>query len=322
MPTTLKVLASPYEQELSRLPLRTGEIPLLGGTTRYWDYGDPAATETVILVHGFRGDHHGLEPVIAQLPPVRVVAPDLPGFGESTPLTEVPHDIDGYRQWLGAFLDALKPTGRVVLLGHSFGSIIVAATCARNPVVADAVILVNPIGQPALAGPRGVMTRLAIFYYWSAAALPESLGFALLTNRGIVRVMSVAMAKTRDHALRAWIHNQHDRYFSAFRDRRVVLEAFQASVSHDVSEYAAQITAPTLLVAAANDDITPIEAERRLVTLFPHATLVELPDVGHLIHYEKPVEAAAAIVAFVNTVEEELETTARRERNTESEQKP
>ncbi|MEB0222341.1 alpha/beta fold hydrolase, partial [Pseudomonas sp. AB12(2023)] len=111
------------------------------------------------------------------------------------------------------------------------------------------------------------------FYYWSAAALPERLGFALLRNRVIVRVMSIAMAKTRDPALRRWIHNQHDRYFSAFSDRRVVLEAFRASVGSDVSEFAARIPQRTLLIAADKDDITPVEAQYRLRALFPDARL-------------------------------------------------
>nr|WP_081423096.1 alpha/beta fold hydrolase [Leifsonia xyli] len=292
--------ASPYAAALAAMPVRRKEVPLLGGLTRYWDYGAPDARTTLVLVHGFRGDHHGLEPVVAQLHGMRLLSPDLPGFGESTPLTEAAHDIAGYGRWLRAFLAELDLDGRVVLLGHSFGSIVVAGTLAEpggwRP---DAVVLVNPIGQPALRGPRGILMRLAIVYYGLAAALPERFGFALLRNRLIVRAMSVAMAKTKDKALRRWVHGQHDRHFSAFGDRRVVLEAFTASVSHDVSEYAARIPEPTLLVAAVDDDITPIEAERRLQTLFPDARLVEIADVGHLIHYEKPVEAARAIGAFL-----------------------
>ncbi len=283
--------------------MRTAEVSILGGTTRYWDYGDPSAPTTLVLVHGFRGDHHGLEPVVAQLPGVRMISPDLPGFGASTPLTQAKHDIDGYARWLRAFVGSLGIDGRFVLLGHSFGSIVVSAALA-DEAAPDAlhpndVVLVNPIGQPALEGPRGIMTRLAIFYYWLAAALPRGLGFGLLRNRAIVRVMSVTMAKTKDKSLRRWIHDQHDRYFSAFSDRDVVLDAFTASVSHDVSEYAARIRERTLLVAAQKDDITPISAQYRLQKLFPDARLVVIPGVGHLIHYETPAEAARAIEDFL-----------------------
>ncbi|GAA1444385.1 alpha/beta fold hydrolase [Leifsonia poae] len=296
-------VSSPYADALGRIPVRADQASILGGVTRYWDYGDPHATTTIVLVHGFRGDHHGLEPVVANLRGVRIVSPDLPGFGESDPLRETAHDIDGYARWLREFVAALGIQGRLVILGHSFGSIVVAATLADhavpNALEPDAVILVNPIGQPALEGPRGVFTRLAIFYYWLAAVLPERLGFWLLRNGVIVRVMSMTMAKTRKKGLRRWIHDQHDRYFSAFSDRGVVLEAFRASVSHDVSEYAARIPERTLLIAAEKDDITPIAAEYHLQTLFPDARLVVIDGVGHLIHYETPGEAAQAIDAFL-----------------------
>jgi pimeloyl-ACP methyl ester carboxylesterase len=295
------IVPSPYGEQLARIPVRTATIPVLGSATAYWEYGDPGSSTTIIMVHGFRGDHHGLEPVVAQLPGVRMISPDLPGFGESAPLAGIRHDIDGYGAWLRAFVAELGATGRVVLLGHSFGSIVVAAAVAGG-LAADNVVLVNPIAAPALAGPRGVLTRLAVFYYWAAAALPERAGFALLRNRLIVRVMSVAMAKTQDRGLRRFIHDQHDRYFSAFADRTVVLEAFQASVGSDVSEFAAAIPQRTLLIAADRDDITPVSAQHRLQGLFPDATLHVIPDVGHLIHYEKPVEAADALTGFLAAV--------------------
>ncbi|RIJ17352.1 alpha/beta hydrolase, partial [Clavibacter michiganensis subsp. insidiosus] len=184
-------------------------------------------------------------------------------------------------------------------LGHSFGSIVVAAALADG-LPSPRAILVNPIAAPALEGPRGILTRLAVLYYRAAAVLPERAGFGLLRNRAIVRVMSEAMAKTRDRSLRRWINDQHDRFFSAFSDRRVVLEAFRASVSSDVSTYAARVAVPVLLVAAERDDITPVAAQHRLQRLFADARLEVIPRVGHLIHYETPREAAGSIRAFLD----------------------
>ncbi|MFT2816314.1 alpha/beta fold hydrolase [Leifsonia sp. A12D58] len=295
------IVPSPYAGQLARIPVRTGSASVLGSSTHYWDYGDPAAPTTIVMVHGFRGDHHGLEPVVAQLSGYRIISPDLPGFGESGPLTEVAHDIPGYGAWLGEFIAQLQLTGPVVILGHSFGSIIVSGAVAGG-LPADRVILVNPIAAPALSGPRGILTRLAVFYYWAADKLPERLGFALLQNPLIVRVTSLAMVKTKDKSLRRWIHNQHDRYFSAFSDRRVVLEAFTASVENDVSEFAAQISQPTLLIAAEKDDITAVPAQYRLQKLFPDADLRVISDVGHLIHYEVPAQAAAHVQSFLSAV--------------------
>jgi len=294
------MIASPYAEQLARIPVREHRIDVDGSETAWWEYG-PADAPALVLVHGFRGDHHGLEPVVAQLPGFRIISPDLPGFGDSATFTGRLHDIAAYADWLGAFLRAAGIDGAYTLLGHSFGSIVAstAVACGLSP-APERLVLVNPIGAPALEGPRGLMTRLAVLYYRTAAALPERAGFALLRNGLIVRVMSVTMAKTRSKSLRRWIHDQHDRYFSAFGDRDAVLEAFRASVSHDVSEVAGDIRVPTLLIAAERDDVTPLEAQRRLVGLFPDATLEVIPEVGHLIHYETPGDAASRILRFLH----------------------
>lgn len=272
------------------------EVEVAGGRTAYWVYGPADAATTVIAVHGFRGEHHGLEPVLAFLPEIRTIVPDLPGFGESAPLPGRRHDLAAYAGWLTEFAAATAP--EAVVLGHSFGSIVVSSAVAAG-LAAPRLVLVNPIGAPALQGPKGLLTRLAILYYALGARLPERAGTALLRNRLIVRAMSVAMAKSRDRRLRRFVHAQHDTYFSRFADRDVLREAFVTSVSHDVRESAAAIAVPTLLIAAQQDDITPIQAERRLAAMFPEAELVEIADVGHLIHYETPAEAAGAIRRFL-----------------------
>ncbi len=304
-------MTSPYADRLSRVPVRRAEAEVRGGTTAYWVYGPEEAAVTIVAVHGFRGEHHGLEPVVAYLcdaplheasmPGVRVISPDLPGFGETAPLPGRTHDLEEYAGWLSDFVAAVVPPPereRTVILGHSFGSIVVAAAVARG-LETPRMVLVNPIGAPALEGPKGVLTRLAILYYALGARLPERLGTALLRHPLIVRAMSIAMVKTRDRRLRRFAHEQHDTYFSRFADRDVLREAFVTSVSHDVRESAPAVTVPTLLVAAERDDITPIEAERRLAGLFPQAELVEIAGVGHLIHYETPAEAAAAVRRFL-----------------------
>lgn len=288
-------VSSPYAARLGRIPIERHEVEVRGGRTAYWVYGPENAT-TVIAVHGFRGEHHGLEPVLAYLPELRVIAPDLPGFGETAPLPGRTHDLDAYAQWLREFAAAVAPGA--VILGHSFGSIVASAAVAGG-LETPRLILINPIGAPALEGPKGILTKLAVLYYGLGAKLPAAIGTALLRNRLIVRGMSVTMAKTRDLELRRFIHDQHDTYFSDFADRDVLRDAFVASVSHDVRTFAPEIDVPTLLVAAQQDDITPIEAERRLATLFPDAELVEIARVGHLIHYEAPAEAAGAVRRFL-----------------------
>ncbi len=292
-------VASPYAARLAEIPVQRREAQVLGSTAAYWVYGpasDVPEVPTIVAVHGFRGEHHGLESIIAYLPGVRVISPDLPGFGETPPVRGREHDLGLYAGWLAEFARTVAPGA--VVLGHSFGSIVASAAVASG-LQTPQLILINPIGAPALEGPKGLLTRLAVMYYALGARLPESIGTALLRSPLIVRVASIAMATTSDPALRRFIHDQHDTYFSRFADRDVLHDAFVTSVSHDVRAFAPVIHVPTLLVAAQRDQITPIEAERALAAMFPCAEVAEIADVGHLIHYEAPAEAAGAIRRFL-----------------------
>jgi pimeloyl-ACP methyl ester carboxylesterase len=289
---------SPYATLLSQISVSEGGVSVLGSETKYWDYGPDDAETVIVAVHGFRGEHHGLDPVVAHLPGIRIISPDLPGFGESTPLTEVGHTVDGYSRWLTTFVAALQLDSPPIILGHSFGSIVTSAAVAGG-LETPRLILINPIAAPALSGPKAFLTWLTVVYYRAGAALPEKPGAALLGNWLIVHFTSLAMVTTKNRPLRAWIHDQHHTYFSRYSDRATVLAGFDASVTSDVSMAAPRITVPTLLIAADHDPITSVKALHRLEHLFSDSTLVMLRDVGHLIHYERPQEAAAAITAFL-----------------------
>lgn len=289
---------SPYSSLLAQVPVRVAELTVLGSRTKYWDYGPEDAGVTIVVAHGYRGEHHGLEPVIAHLGEVRVIGADMPGFGESGALTEVKHDIPGYAAWLTAFVDALDLTGEAVIFGHSFGSII-ASHAVANGLETPSLVLLNPIAAPALAGPKAILTWLTVVFYRTASILPLRAGNWLLSNWFAVRLMSATMVKTRDKALRRWIHDQHHTYFSNYSDRDTVVSGFGASISSDVSVVAERIAVPTLLIGSDQDPITTIAAQRHLQSLFPNAKLTILNDTGHLIHYEMPRLAAQEIVSFL-----------------------
>lgn len=286
-------MESPYRALLDQLPQRRRDVSADGVRTAVFEYG-PEDAPAIVFVHGFRGDHHGLEPVAAHLPGLRVIAPDLPGFGDSDALPRA--TIDAYASWLREFVAAAAPGA--VVLGHSFGSIVVAHAAATG-LDASRIVLVNPIATPALAGTNRVGSLLALGYYRAAAALPERAGLALLGAPPIVRGMSAFMAKTREPQLLRWIHDQHDRYFSRYASRQSVLEAFDTSIRHTVGEVAARVTQPVQLIAADRDDITPLSHQHRLRTQFSDARLSVLTGVGHLVHYEQPREAARVIRRFL-----------------------
>jgi pimeloyl-ACP methyl ester carboxylesterase len=276
------------------MEILTRDLQVLGSRVRYWEYGTPDDGPTIVVVHGYRGDHHGLEPVVKLLPDFHIVSPDLPGFGESTPMTEEPHSIEGYGEWLREFVGELGLTGEI-LLGHSFGSIVVSHAVAAG-LPAKGVILINPIADdPSKVAGIGA-TR---FYYAVARRVPERAARVWLSNPLVVQGMSTKLAKTRDRQLRRFIHGQHHAYFSAFGSRESIVEGFDASLSTTVAAVAERIEQPVLLVAGERDEVAPLDGQFRLLEAFPDARLDVIPGVGHLIHYETPDAAAHAIRAFV-----------------------
>lgn len=276
------------------------QVETLGMMTRAWEHGDPSGAP-LILVHGFRGDHHGLDgiarTVAERLPGVRVIVPDLPGFGRTPPVPGRVHDLDLFGEWLRAFVAGLAPEGHAIL-GHSFGSLVVgnALSTGLRP---GRAILINPISAPALDGPKALLTRLAIAYYRAAVLLPERPARGLLGHPAIVRVMSEVMAKTADPEMRRWIHAQHHAYFSDFSDTATLLQAFRASVSHTVAEYAAAFTMPTSIIVGERDDIAPLSAQLALHHRIPGSQFRVIPGVGHLVHYEAVPDAVAELAEFI-----------------------
>nr|WP_255526565.1 alpha/beta hydrolase [Saccharopolyspora sp. HNM0983] len=274
----------------------------------YWVYPAGAGAdgadqhETVLMVHGLRGTHHGLELIAAGIARGRVIIPDLPGFGDSEPMRGRTHDTAGYADALIELIRRLDDRGRpIVLIGHSFGSIVAARIAARVPHLVRRLVLINPISTPALAGPRVAMSKLTSAYYSLGRALPGKAGHALLSSRWVVLASSRAMTRTKDKRLREFIHDSHLRHFNRFHSPAVLSETFQASVTSTVADFADAIGMPTLLIAGEHDEIAPVAGQRELADRMADARLEVLPDVGHLVHYETPLAAAAAVERFLGT---------------------
>lgn len=253
------------------------------------------------MIHGFRGTHHGLLLIAKYLKKdANIIIPDLPGFGRGSHLPN--YGLDNYVEWLRAFMKKQNLKHAPILMGHSFGSIVSAAYAQKYPKTIQKLVLVNPIGAPALEGPKKTMTNLAIFYYKVGARLPDGLAYRWLAAKPVVRIMSVTMAKTHDRELRKFIHGQHDQYFSRFHNAQSVLESFTTSVSHNVGDFAHKISTPTLLIAGSLDDITPLSAQYALVKKFQRGKLKVINNVGHLTHYETPEIVARHIQAFIKSL--------------------
>ena len=129
----------------------------------------PPTPVTIVAVHGFRGDHHGLEPVVAHLPG---------RAGRSRPTCRA--SASRRRSTARARHRRLRGVARARSSTRSASATTPSCSATRSArssssaAVADGLrasrlVLVNPIAAPALSGPRGILTRLAVFYYWAGA---------------------------------------------------------------------------------------------------------------------------------------------------------
>ncbi|MBT1035007.1 alpha/beta hydrolase [Canibacter sp. lx-45] len=284
-------------------PPITIETEFANVTTRVWQYGSThESAKKIILVHGFRGDHHGLEPLAQSLlellnsdayGEVTLMVPDLPGFGASGEFAGG-HSLSAYGFWLKEFAQTVAPRGSL-LVAHSFGTLVTAQAIFHgyDPL---ATALINPISANALSGSKVVLTKLVLAYYRAGRILPKNLANALLANGLIVRFMSEIMTKTRNRQLRSWIHEQHSMYFSGYTSRRSLSEAFAASVSRTVTDFSGLMTQETAVIAGDLDDITPVHKQLELAKKLRRGSFYLVGGAGHLIHYEAPAEAAEIIV--------------------------
>ncbi len=251
--------------------------------------GAPAAPQ-LLAVHGFRGDHHGLELIVDGLAPYEVWVPDLPGFGASGAMPDAEHSVEHYANIIQQVAEHMH---RPVLMGHSFGSVIAAAAAAAPTVEYPHLVLLNPIAKPALEAAT-VVDRAATLvtdgFYRFCATLPSSLGRRLLSNKLIVWATGAFMTKTDDPRVLAYTHDQHQAYFSGFESPLTLVEAYRASITSTVADYAPRLCLPVTMVGGAQDELSSPEDVAELEAAFSSENIETyiLANTGHLMHYERP----------------------------------
>jgi pimeloyl-ACP methyl ester carboxylesterase len=269
-----------------------------GSKVKYFIY-NPLGSTTIVAVHGFRGNHIGLEYIIKELSSYRVIVPDLPGSGDSSPMANLCHDIAGYASFVETFTNALGLDKPPILLGHSFGSIIAAKVAAQNPHMFSKLILINPITTSPRHGKQAPATKMVEFLYWLGYNLPEQLGLGILRSRTYSRLMSFTLSRTQNRHLRKRVYAHHLSDLQQPHHRAVIAESFHASITRTVLDDAAQIKLPTLIIAGDKDPIVPVSSHKHLQEAMPQAAFIVIPNVGHLVHLETPEIAAKAILEFL-----------------------
>ncbi len=169
----LRILEELGEHWVTQCPVRTPVIPpsmahlkrqsrrgSSGTELAFVTAGDPAAP-AVLLLHGLPNSASGFRDVIPELSKVAyVIAPDLPGFGESEPLPEP--TFEAYGDLVLELLGQLNVGKRYVYL-HDFGAPVGFHVAMKRPEALLGLIIQNANAHRTGFGPQWQQT----FEYWA-----------------------------------------------------------------------------------------------------------------------------------------------------------
>jgi pimeloyl-ACP methyl ester carboxylesterase len=282
------------------------ESIVVNGTKISYRHNLTGEREVALLLHGLGGDHRGLLQVAEGLPDVDVVIPDVPGYGDSAPLT-VPHSLANYAAAVEALRVALD-LGPVHLIGHSLGASIAllhAATyssatdpAASHPAAAipsalRSLTLLNPVSTA-----HNVTANLGKLYYRVAAALPARAARFWLASKPAVYIADAMVIVSKDKTVRRRILDEDYQNY-ARASVPAMIESFLSYYDTDFEQRAAHVAVDTLLLTGDADRIAPVASVTALAAAIPSATLCVLPGGGHLLPMETPADVAKPLTAFL-----------------------
>ena len=239
------------------------------------------AEPALVLLHGFGAQKDVWLELGAALDGRRLLAPDLPGHGDSDRGPGA-YDAERLAAELGSWLDAIAP-GPVALGGNSLGGELAARLALRRPAQTRALVLLAPAGvespapaaladslragaNPLIPTTRGAFDELVDFAYEVPPDLP-----------GLARDVLAADTRRRAPFLR---------------------ELFAALGPRGLEERLPQIDAPALVVWGAQDRVLDPSAAPVWADALG-AELTVLPGVGHVPMMEAPDEVAELTRRFL-----------------------
>jgi len=270
---------------LSHQQLRVHDLNI-----HYYQGGSPNG-ETLVLIHGFAADKDNWLRFSRHLTDrYRVIALDLPGFGDSD-RPAGSYDVGTQAERLGDILDALG-IDQAHLLGNSMGGHIAALFAARYPSRVRSLALFANAGidspnkselyrllQSGGANPLVVrqpedFQKLLQFVFFEPPYLPESLK-RYLGER--------AMANAA----------HHDQVFQQLVERYIPLEPELP-----------RIQAPTLLLWGRQDRVLDVSSIDVMQPLLQKPSVMIMDNVGHAPMLERPQESALLYRHFLQGLKE------------------
>ncbi len=246
----------------------------------------PVAGLPVVLLHGFPFDRRIWDETSRLLGHAgfRVVAVDLPGFGDS-PLPSHHRSMADMADDVAALLDRLGHP-KAVVLGFSMGGYAALEFALRHADRMSGLVLVSTRAEPDSIENRAGRLDLAEKVLKDGtrplkdAMLPRLLPKRTqLERRGLVRDVALWFDRASPEAVAKTL--------LALADRR------------DLRSHLAEVKAPTLVVVGAEDETMGTAPSEHLAQSIPGATLVKLPGCGHLPMLEDGPGFRRAVTGFL-----------------------
>ncbi|WP_395503442.1 alpha/beta fold hydrolase [Ectopseudomonas mendocina] len=251
--------------------------------------GGPASGETLVLLHGFAADKDNWLRFSRHLTKdYRVIALDLPGFGDSD-LPPGSYDVGTQAERLANILDAMG-IQQAHVLGNSMGGQIAALYAARYPdrvrslaLFANAGIdspnkselyqlLIRGEPNPLVVKQPQDFEKLLWFVFVEPPYLPESLKHYLGER---------SMAKAE----------HYDLVFKQLVERSIPLEPELT-----------KIQAPTLLLWGKQDRVLDVSSIEIMKPLLRNSSVVIMDNVGHAPMLERPEASALLYREFLQSL--------------------
>jgi pimeloyl-ACP methyl ester carboxylesterase len=251
--------------------------------------GDP-----VLCIHGLGGTKASFLPTVRGLAEHhRLIAADLPGFGESDKPIAVPYDAPYFADAMVALLDKLE-IERAHLIGNSMGGRVSIELGLRAPERVGKIVLLSP----ALAWLRERRLK------WLLPAHLPKLGLLQPTPRAITESIVRRLVPGGD---RGWSAAGVDEFLRAFLTPRGRAAFYSSLRNIYLDEPHGEdglwtrletLSPESLFIWGRHDQLVPISFMKHVERALPAARHVEL-DCGHVPQVEMPRETNAAVRRFL-----------------------
>jgi pimeloyl-ACP methyl ester carboxylesterase len=268
--------------ELAAAGLEEKSVEVAGHRVAYLEGG---SGEPLVLLHGFGAEKNNWVRIARHLTPhFRVVAPDLPGFGDSTRDPNARYAVSDQVVRVRALVEALD-LGGVHLGGNSMGGMIAGAYAARFPDGVKSLWLVAPGG---VAGARKSELARLLERGENPLLVDTPEGFDRLLAFCFVEVPYVP-GPIRRHLTERAIET---RPFS-----QKILQDLQSEPG-SLEDAVRGLPVPTLITWGDRDRLVDVSGAEVLRSVLPNAEVAIVPNTGHIPMLERPEEAARGYLRF------------------------